>query len=72
MPTKFSQSIKKFVKGKRNNFEFDHDYIKQKTTEELINYINEGSKPKVKRKCRIELDRRGIQLVKKSKTASNE
>jgi len=72
MPTKFSQSIKKFVKGKRNNFEFDHDYIKQKTTEELINYINEGSKPKVKRKCRIELDRRGIQLVKKIKTASNE
>jgi len=72
MPTKFSPSTRKFLKGKGKTFEYDHDYIKQKTTEELINYINEGSKPKVKRKCRIELDRRGIQLVKKIKTASNE
>lgn len=63
MPVKFGPSAKKFVKGKKNNFEFDHDYIKCKPKEELIKYINEGQKPKVKRKCKVELDRRGIQLV---------
>ena len=67
MPVKFSPSNKKFIKGKKNNFEYDHDYIKQKTAEELITYLNEGSKPKVKRKCRVELDRRGVKLVRVQK-----
>jgi len=44
-----------------------HEYMKQKTTQELIDYINEGQKPKLKRKCRVELDRRGVKLVWKKK-----
>lgn len=73
MPIKFSPSTRKFVRGqKRKTFEFDHDYIKLKPTEELIKYINEGYKPKVKRKCRVELDRRRVLLEKKIKIASNE
>ena len=63
MPVKFSPSTRKFIKGKGATFEFEHDYIKNKSKEDLIKYLNEGSKPKVKRKCRIELDRRGIKLV---------
>jgi len=68
MPIKFSPSQKKFIKGKKNNFQYDHDYIKLKPTQELIKYINEGHKPKVKRKCRVELDRRGVKLVWVPKT----
>ena len=67
MPVKFGPSSKKFIKGKKNNFDYDHDYMKLKPTEELIKYINEGQKPKVKRKCRVELDRRGVKLVWKKK-----
>ena len=63
MPIKFSPSKKQYIKNKRNNFNYTHDYIKSKSKEELINYINEGNKPKVKRKCRVELDRRGVKLV---------
>lgn len=63
MPVKFSPSTRKFIKGKGKTFEFEHDYIKNKSKDDLIKYINEGQKPKVKRKCRIELDRRGIKLV---------
>lgn len=70
MPVKFSQSSKKFEKGSKN-YTWEHDYIKQKTKEQLIEYINTGSKPKLKRKCRIELDRRGIKLVWKTPVAEN-
>ena len=41
-----------------------HDYIKNKSKEELFDYINSDSgKPKVKQKCRNELNRRGIQII---------
>ena len=40
-----------------------HDYMKHKSTEELIKYLNEGSNKRVKRKVRIELDRRKVKLV---------
>ena len=63
MPVKFSPSTRKFVKGKGKTFEYEHDYIKHKSKEDLIKYLNEGQKPKVKRKCLIELDRRKIKLV---------
>jgi len=63
MPVNFHQSTRKFLKGKGKTFEYDHDYIKHKTKQELIDYLNTGQKPKVKRKCRLELDRRGIKLV---------
>jgi len=68
MPVKFSPSARKFVKGKGKTFEYEHDYIKHKDTDELIKYINEGHKPKVKRKCLIELDRRKVKLVRVPKT----
>ena len=40
-----------------------HDYIKNKTKEELIDYLNNGQKPKIKQKCRNELVRRGVKIV---------
>jgi len=70
MPVKFSQSHKKFEKGSKN-FVWEHDYIKQKPKEELIEYLNTGSKPKLKRKCKLELDRRGIKLVWVSPATEN-
>ena len=66
MPVKFKPSQTPFVKGqgkKTQNF-----YIKNTPKEELIDYINKGQKPKVKQKCRNELDRRGIKLVWKTPT----
>ena len=71
MPVKFSPSTRKFIKGKGRTFEFEHDYIKHKDTDELIKYLNEGSKGRVKRKCRIELDRRGVKLVRVKKVLDN-
>ena len=62
MPIKFSKSSKKFEKGSRK-YTWEHDYIKTKTKEELIKYVNEGNKPKVRRKVLVELDRRGVKLV---------
>ena len=63
MPIKFAPSTKKFQKGSRTNWTWEHEYIKNKTKEDLIKYLNEGQKPKVKQKCRNELDRRGVKLV---------
>jgi len=40
-----------------------HYYIKQTPKEELIKYINEGQKRKIKQKCRNELVRRGVEIV---------
>ena len=61
MPIKFKPSHKSFVKGQGTKVE--HFYIKNTSTEELVEYINNGQKPKIKQKCRNELDRRGIKLV---------
>jgi len=64
MPTKFKPSHKSFVKGQGTKVE--HFYIKNTSQEELIEYINNSnSKPKVKQKCRNELARRGVRLVRK-------
>ena len=64
MPTKFKPSSKKYVRGGNpKNAPIEHFYIKNTPNEELIKYINEGQKPKVKQKCRNELTRRGIKLV---------
>ena len=40
-----------------------HHYIKNTPKDELIKYINDGQKPKIKQKCRNELVRRGIEIV---------
>lgn len=65
MPIKFKPSQTVYVKGKgkvTTNY-----YIKNTPTEELIKYINEGQKPKIKQKARNELVRRGVNLVWVSK-----
>lgn len=61
MPIKFKPSQKTYVKGQGHKIE--HFYIKNTSTEELIDYINKGQKPKIKQKCRNELDRRGVKLT---------
>ena len=65
MPIKFKPSQTVYVKGKgkvTTNY-----YIKNTPTEELIKYINEGQKPKIKQKARNELVRRGVNLIWVSK-----
>jgi len=62
MPVKFSKSFKEYNKTSKTTT-MKHDYIKHKSTEDLIKYLNEGSNKRVKRKVRIELDRRKVKLV---------
>jgi hypothetical protein len=45
----------------------EHYYIRNTPKEELIEYLNNGQKPKVKQKCSNELVRRGIEIVWKDK-----
>lgn len=62
MPTKFSKSFKEVKKGEQPKMV--HDYIKSKTTEFLFEYINSSnSKPKVRRKCINEIQRRGVKIA---------
>jgi hypothetical protein len=65
MPVKFKPSQTTMVKGQgkvTQNF-----YIKNTPKEELIDYLNNGQKPKIKQKCLNELTRRGIEIVWKKK-----
>ncbi|MDA8897646.1 hypothetical protein N9I83_01305 [bacterium] len=64
MPVKFQSSMTTFVKGKGKVT--THSYIKQQSKEDLIKYINNGQKNKVKQKCMNELVRRGIEIVWKT------
>jgi hypothetical protein len=66
MPIKFKPSQTTFVKGKGKVT--THSYIKQISKEELIKYVNDGQKNKVKQKCMNELVRRGIKIVWKTPT----
>mgnify|MGYP001588694768 FL=1 len=61
MPTKFKPSQSVFKRGD-NKPTITHYYIKQTSKEELIKYINDGQKPKIKQKCLNELTRRGIKI----------
>jgi|TARA_B110000285_G_scaffold211828_1_gene254871 hypothetical protein len=61
MPIKFKPSQTSYVKGQNKKIT-SHFYIKQTPKEELVKYINEGQKPKIKLKCRNELDRRGVKI----------
>ena len=67
MPIKFKPSQTTLVRGTKNTVT-THYYIKNTPKEELIDYINNGQKPKIKQKCRNELTRRGVKLVWKSPT----
>jgi len=67
MPIKFKPTQKTLVRGTKT-VKTEHFYIKNTPKEELIDYINNGQKPKIKQKCRNELTRRGVKLVWKSPT----
>lgn len=60
MPIKLRKSTRKFVKGKKKSYEFDHDYIKKYTVSDLIEMYNSTNTiPKKKQKIKNELVRRG-------------
>ena len=62
MPTKFkpSQQIRDRQTGKITT---QHFWMKGMHKDELFEYVNSSNgKPKIKQKCRNELDRRGIKL----------
>ncbi len=67
MPIKFKPTQRTLVRGTKT-VKTEHFYIKNTPKEELIDYINNGQKPKIKQKCRHELTRRGVKLVWKSPT----
>lgn len=71
MPTKFKPTQTTLVRGTKTVIT-QHFYIKNTPKEELIEYINNGQKPKIKQKCRRELERRGIQIVWVDKVANSE
>lgn len=71
MPTKFKPSQSTVARGTKT-VTTQHYYIKNTPKEELIDYINNGQKPKIKQKCRRELDRRGIKIVWVDKNANSE
>ena len=66
MPTKFRASATTVKRGTKTAVT-EHYYIRNTPKEELIEYLNNGQKPKVKQKCSNELVRRGIQIVWKDK-----
>lgn len=69
MPVKFAKSFKQFNKESKRTT-MVHDYIKNKSQDELFEYINsDNGKPKIKQKCRNELSRRGIRIVKVPKVS---
>ena len=61
MPTKFKSTQTTVARGTKTVVTH-HFYIKNTPKEELIEYINNGQKPKIKMKCRRELERRGIKI----------
>ena len=68
MPTKFkpSQDVRDRQTGKITT---QHFWIKNIKQEELFEYINsDNGKPKIKQKCRNELARRGIKIVRVAKS----
>ena len=71
MPTKFKPSQTTVARSTKT-VTTQHYYIKNTPKEELIDYINNGQKPKIKQKCRRELDRRGIKIVWVDKNANSE
>ena len=68
MPTKYKESAVKVDRGTKK-VSIEHFYIKQLSQKEAFEMLNnDNTKPKVKRKIRNELVRRGIKIVKVPKT----
>jgi len=63
MPSKFKPS-QVLLDRKTNTKKVQHFYMKTTPKQELIDYLNNSNgKPKIKQKCRNELQRRGIKIV---------
>jgi predicted flavoprotein YhiN len=61
MPIKLGKSVRKTVRGAaKQGFNYEHDYIKTKSKEELVNTFNAtNTAPKKRQKIRNELVKRG-------------
>lgn len=68
MPTKYKESAVKVDRATKK-VSVEHFYVKQLSQEQAFELLNaDNTKPKVKRKIRNELVRRGIKIVKVPKT----
>jgi len=68
MPTKYKESAVR-VDRQTKKVSIEHFYVKQLSQKEAFEMLNnDNTKPKVKRKIRNELVRRGIKIVKVPKT----
>jgi len=68
MPTKYKESAVKVDRATKK-VSVEHFYVKQLSQEQAFELLNaDNTKPKVKRKLRNELVRRGIKIVKVPKT----
>ena len=68
MPTKYKESAVK-VDRTTKKVSVEHFYVKQLSQKDAFELLNaDNTKPKVKRKIRNELVRRGIKIVKVPKT----
>ena len=69
MPTKFKPDEKVFIRGvPKNKLPVQRFYVKQMSQDALFEAINnDRTKPKVKQKCRNELVRRGVRIVRTQK-----
>ena len=68
MPTKYKESAVR-VDRQTKKVSIEHFYVKQLSQKEAFELLNnDNTKPKVKRKIRNELVRRGIKIVKVPKT----
>jgi|TARA_B110000285_G_C15028501_1_gene565457 predicted flavoprotein YhiN len=61
MPVKLGKSVRKTTRGAaKQGFNYEHDYIKTKSKEELVNVFNAtNTMPKKRQKIRNELVKRG-------------
>ena len=70
MPVKYKQSAVKVDRATKKET-VEHFYIKQLSKDEAFKMLNETNvKPRVKRKIRNELIRRGIKIVYVSETST--
>jgi len=57
MPVKFGKSAVQINRETKKK-SISHEYMKQKTIDELVEFYNENKKPKLRRKVKIEIERR--------------
>lgn len=57
MPVKYGKTTIQIDRNTKKK-SISHEYMKQKTIDELVEFYNENKKPKLKRKVKIEIERR--------------